>query len=226
MDEQWLLVLLILVMLLGVVALFFPFRRSRVMLYGVSPVLVFVVLLLLYWHWGAYPLLLNQAQKRHVASMVASMGGIETLMQKLKQRIAQKPRRAKGWYLLAKLQLAQGQLTEAMQALTRAHDLAPEDDLITLTYAEVSWDMHHRAFDDGARNAVIAVLAHDANQPDALAMLAMDAYQRQAYQEAINYWERLLPQLPAKSAEADALRQAIVRARADGFFDAGAKLTS
>ena len=45
-------------------------------------------------------------------------------------------------------------------------------------------------------------------------MLAMDAYSRHSYQQAIDYWQRLLKQVTVKSEEGQAIRKAIAKAQA------------
>ena len=58
------------------------------------------------------------------------------------------------------------------------------------------------------------MLLKNPKQPDALAMLAMDAYQEKHYQIAINYWQQLLIITPPNSDAAKALRKAIAKAQA------------
>ncbi len=44
-------------------------------------------------------------------------------------------------------------------------------------------------------------------------MLAMDAYMRHSYQQAINYWQHLLTIIPPQSDDAMAIRKAIAKAQ-------------
>ena len=58
-----------------------------------------------------------------------------------------------------------------------------------------------------------SVLKSNPKQPDALAMLAMDAFLSKAYSQAIAYWERLLVLVPKDSEDALAIRKAIAKAQ-------------
>ncbi len=65
--------------------------------------------------------------------------------------------------------------------------------------------------DEQARQILLQVLKQDPHQPDALAMLAMDAYHRGLYKKALGYWQQLLSLLPPSSAEAASVRKAMAR---------------
>ena len=75
------------------------------------------------------------------------------------------------------------------------------------------WQLNHQKFNGESRALLQAVLKKNANQPDALAMLAMDAFIGHAYQRAIDYWQRLLKIAPPQSDDAEAIRKAIAKAQ-------------
>ena len=58
------------------------------------------------------------------------------------------------------------------------------------------------------------MLQRNPNQPDAIAMLATDAFEQDDFQQAIDYWQHLLDLIPPQSDEAKAIRRAINKARA------------
>ena len=73
-----------------------------------------------------------------------------------------------------------------------AYQLEPDNEQFTLNYVQNAWQMNQQKFTDTHRKLLAHVLEKNPNQPDALAMLAMDAYQQHDYQHAINYWQQLL----------------------------------
>jgi cytochrome c-type biogenesis protein CcmH len=88
-----------------------------------------------------------------------------------------------GWYLLGRLYLNKQQLQAALVAFTKANQLSPNKPEIVFAYAQT------------------------------LNWLAMDSFQHQNYQQAIDYWQRLLLQLDAKTPAAKAVFSLIAEAQ-------------
>jgi cytochrome c-type biogenesis protein CcmH len=155
-----------------------------------------------------------QKQKSYddVQRMLQSAESTQALIDKLKLRLDKTPASAHGWYLVGKLYVHQKDMSRAKEAFEQAHQLSPDDDEITVYYAQSVWDLNHQQFDKPTRTLLRALLKKHPTQPDALAMLAMDAYQQRHYKAAINYWERLLSKVPPQSVEAKAIQKAIATA--------------
>jgi cytochrome c-type biogenesis protein CcmH len=205
--------------LLGVLATgiaCYPLKQSPRMLWMMTSVCG-LVLALGYVAWGgfsAWHAFQQEEQKqREAEQVVRSFGSIDVLIERMKARVATTPKDAKAWFLLGRVYGSEGDWVHAHEALTLAHTLAPQTEEFTLHYAQSVWETHHQAFDDETRVLLVAVLKEHPNQPDALAMLAFDAYNRQLYQDAVMYWEHLLRLTPSTSEDADKLRQAIAKAR-------------
>ncbi len=75
------------------------------------------------------------------------------------------------------------------------------------------WQINHQHFNAEIRHKLQALLRQDPKQPDALAWLAVDAYQQKHYSQAISYWQALLRLTPRDSEAAKALKIAILRAK-------------
>ena len=206
------------VLALGAIALaLYPLRRSKGLLCAVLPVMIAGVMLA-YGYWGHFSAWQKHEQRlakqREVQGILTSVGGTDALIAEIKTRLDQTPASAHGWYLIGKLYVTQHDSLHAKEAFALAHELTPDDEQITLHYAQSIWDFNQQAFNQSARALLHAVLSKNPKQPDALAMLAMDAFTRHHYKTAIRYWEQLLSLLPPQSEEAGSIRQAIVKARA------------
>ena len=203
-------------LLLALSIALYPLRKSRVIMI-LAPVLI-VLVSLAYWRWGAWSEWVNHLQayekQQRIQTMLKSMHDPAELIATLKATLHKQPNSARGWYLLGRLYVSQNQWQQANDAFERAHHLQPDDEQITVNYAQNLWQLHHQTFDKTSRALLIGVLKKNANQPDALAMLAMDAYRRDNYQQAIDYWQRLLTLAPPQSEEAQAIRKAIAKAQA------------
>lgn len=198
----------------------YPLRKSQGnIMFTLLLALVLLVLPLLGYHywgagadWGNYQQQL--AKQEQVQALLTSVkGSPQALIAKLKTRLAQQPESARGWYLLGRLYASQENWQQAHDAYAKAHQLAPTNEQTSINYAQSLWQLNHQQFNEEIRGLFQLVLQKNVNQPDALAMLAMDAFLGHAYQQAIDYWQRLLNIIPPQSEDALAIRKAIVKAQ-------------
>ncbi len=216
MNEWWLLICFLMLLMLALMVAFYPLRKSRVGIMLSAPALIILVGLA-YWHWGAWPewihYLHENVKQERIQAMMKAMHDPAELIARLKATVEKQPNSARGWYLLGRLYASQNQWQQANEAFATAHQLHPADVKITVNYAQNLWQLHRQKFDDKTRALLKEVLAHNANQPDALAMLAMDAYTRHDYRQAIDYWQALLNLASPQSEETGAIRRAIAKAQ-------------
>ena len=113
---------------------------------------------------------------------------------------------------MGRLYANQGDWAQAKSAYQQALTIKPNDVQANVNYIQALWESNQRQFNPDIIQRLHQLLQQSPQQPDALAMLAMDAYQTKQYDKAIEYWQQLLKLVPAESEEAQALRQAIARA--------------
>ena len=65
-------------------------------------------------------------QHYNLQEEVAKLGGIDNIIEQIKQKLAANPDDAEGWFILGKLYLANHQYTEAKKALIKAKQLQPD----------------------------------------------------------------------------------------------------
>ena len=193
----------------------YPLRQSRKFCLRLIPAVISLVVIA-YWHWGAWRELADyqqqQMQQQRAEALLKSMNGPQGIIKALQAKLAKTPDSAKGWFLLGRLYVSQQQWPQAFAAFKKAHRLQKDNDTITVHYAQSLWELNQQRFNPHVRDLLKTVLQHNSEQPDALAMLAMDAFQRKNYQSAIDYWQRLLKQVPPQSEQALAIRKAIAKA--------------
>lgn len=217
MNEWWRLISLLILLMLALTLALYPWRKSRAVILGAAPVMI-VLTGLAYWHWGAglewtHYLQEGIRQQRAQSLMKTMHDDPAELIAKLKATVEKQPASARGWYLLGRLYVSQNQWQQANDAFATAHQLQPNDEQITVNYAQNLWQLNNQQFDGTIRTLLNDVLKRNASQPDALAMLAMDAYACHEYQRAIDYWQALLKQVSPQSEEAMAIRKAIAKAQ-------------
>lgn len=206
--------------IIAISVVLYPLRKGKggVMLTLLLASVLLALPLLGYHYWGAgsewkdYQQQL--ARQEQVQALLKSVqGSPQALITKLKARLARQPESARGWYLLGRLYASQEDWQQAHHAYAKAYQLAPASEGTAINYAQSLWQLNHRQFNDEIRGLFRSVLQKNENQPDALAMLAMDAFLGHAYQQAIDYWQHLLNIIPPQSEDALAIRKAIAKAQ-------------
>lgn len=200
----------------AVAAALYPFRKNKWVVSVLLPIIL-ILTAALYWHFGGFfewaRFLELSAKKQQVQAILQSTHGVEEVIAKLKAKLSTEPNSAQGWYLLGRLYAHQGQWDKAKSAFNTAHDLNPDDALITMNLVQSLLQLNQQTFNEDIRTLIHRVLQNDPNQPDALAMVAMDAYQAKHYRKAIDYWRKLLKLAPENSEEAAVIRKAIHKAQ-------------
>lgn len=169
-----------------------------------------------YSFWGGWHALQhyyrNQEKQEQVQRVLKTIKGPQDLIKQLKARVDQNPQSAKGWYLLGRLYSSQGEWKNACEALKTGYQLAPQDEKMSLHYAECLWQINEQHSNQQINALLDTTLTNNPQQPDAMAFVAMIAFKNQEYEKAIHYWEELLKLAPSNSDDARLIRQAIARA--------------
>lgn len=216
MNESGLLLCFAILSLLALPLILYPLRKTKVMILLLVPALV-LALSLTYWRWGAWTALQDhlyqEAKQQKVQALLQTIKSPSELILRLKARIVENPQSARGWYLLGRLHASQGEWLLARDAFFKAHQLKLDDEEAAVNYAQSLWQLNQQQFNQEIRDLFKSLVEKKPNQPDALAMLAMDAYQSHDYQSAIDYWQQLLKLAPKQSEEAQMISKAIAKAQ-------------
>ncbi|MBC9250469.1 c-type cytochrome biogenesis protein CcmI [Pseudomonas alcaligenes] len=169
----------------------------------VLSLLVPAVALGLYLHWGSSQQLAEMQEQPSVGQMTA----------RLEASVKEQPDSAEAWYYLGRIYMAQGRSQEAVQAYQqtiRIAGRAPEllGQLAQALYfaADKQWSAQIQTLTDEALKA-------DPNEVTSLGLLGISAFEGERYGEAVDYWQRLLAQMPAEDPSRAAIQGGIERAR-------------
>lgn len=217
MNEWGLVLLLLFITIIAAAVMVYPLKSNRYFTLLLAPLIV-VFSLAGYYFWGDFAnwqeyLKHNESQQR-VQQMLKTIKTPQELIAKLKAKLDDTPKSAKGWYLLGRLYSAQKEFEPAVQAFAKAYAFAPDNEQYAVNYAQGLWQLNQHQFNPEIINLFSGLLHNNPKQADALAMLAMHAFMSHAYQDAIDYWQRLLQLAPEQSEESLAIRKAIAKAQA------------
>lgn len=197
----------------GLVAI--PLKRNRIASSQSSLILV-VGVVVGYIYWGSNTQWITYEQDKDkqlaVKKLLKTEKGIYSLIVKMKEKIQEAPDNPKGWYLLGRLYANQQAWILAVQSFKKAYTLNPEDIATVVNYGQALWQKNNQKFTPEIRGIFQQLLDKNPDQPDALAMLALDYHAENNFLKAIELWEHLLMLTPPQSEEANSIREAIAEA--------------
>ena len=127
---------------------------------------------------------------------------IRGMVERLAARLEAEPDDADGWQRLGRATLVMGERARAVAAYARAGALRPNDMAVALAEANAWLDGQppSAAFPPRALELLRRVTADDPKQPSALWHLGVEAAKRDAIDEAVGFWDRLIAALPEDGA--------------------------
>ncbi len=191
-------------------------RGMRKFAYGVGTAIPIGVIAL-YFVIGN-PLGLSASLPREMAAP-ATQGGpmsnqqIAANVEKLARKLEQNPNDAQGWLMLARSYTLMERFSDAASAYEHASALNGTDASIWADYAEASAMANGQRLTGKPTEAINRALQIDPKNQKALDLAGSAAYQSGDYKKAIDYWQKLLAQLPAGSEELKAITDQITKAK-------------
>lgn len=191
-----------------------PAQQSRPERRWIASAVIAVLLpafsLFIYLHIGAPDLAGpgDQADQAHA--------NVEHMVESLRQRLEQQPDDKDGWLMLARSYMVMGKYDAAVQAMERVYKFAGDDPVVLIRYADALSMADGGRIGDKALGMVEKVLKEQPHDANGLMLAGMAAAQRGDTRKAVDYWNRLLPELPGDSQAAAEVRSLIARADKSG----------
>lgn len=150
----------------------------------------------------------------------ASAGGqqvtaeqIVEMVDKLAQRLKEKPDDAVGWTMLARSYTAMNRFADAVPAYQKALALAGDDANLLADYADALAATQNGKLAGEPTRLIQRALARDPRHVKALALAGSAAFEVQDYAGAVRHWEQVAAALPPDSGFLQQVRGSIDEAR-------------
>ncbi|MCP2022685.1 c-type cytochrome biogenesis protein CcmI [Pseudomonas laurylsulfatiphila] len=171
-----------------------------------AAVLVPVLGLGLYMHYGASD---KVELTREFSQAPKSM---EEMTQRLERVVAAQPDSAEGMYFLGRTYMAQDRPADAAKMFERTVNLAGRQPELLGQWAQAQYFADGKKWSDKVQALTDEALKADPKEVTSLGLLGIAAFEGEHYQDAIDYWNRLLAQLPPDDPSREALQGGITRA--------------
>ncbi|MFF7064346.1 c-type cytochrome biogenesis protein CcmI [Pseudomonas sp. NPDC008258] len=171
-----------------------------------AAVLVPLMALGLYLHFGAAD---KVALTQEFAEAPKSM---EEMTTRLERVVQAQPDSAEAMYFLGRAYMAEQRPADAARTFERAVALAGRQPELLGQWAQALYFAANKQWSPQVQALTDEALKADPNEVTSLGLRGIAAFEGERYQEAIDYWKRLLAQLPEGDASRGALQGGIDRA--------------
>lgn len=135
------------------------------------------------------------------------------LAEKIQSRLEDNPDSTQHLFMMAIYTRELGSYDRAIEAYERILELEPESPRIKAELAETLFIRDDNRVTRRGRELIEQALALDPEETTALGLAGIDAFSRQQFQDAIDYWQRALAVMDPQSGDAMAFQRGIERAR-------------
>lgn len=147
------------------------------------------------------------------ASGERTQAQIEANVTALAQRLQANPSDAQGWTMLARSYNSMEKFSEAAGAYAKATELTPDNADLWAEYAFTSAMAAGRSLEGRPTELIEQALKVDPNNAKALQLAGSAAFQAEDYNKAVDYWQRVLRQVPPGSDVAESITSRINEAK-------------
>ena len=147
------------------------------------------------------------------ASGERTQAQIEANVTALAERLKSNPSDAQGWTMLARSYSSMEKFAESAGAYAKATELTPNDANLWAEYAFATAMASGRSLEGRPMELIQQALKVDPQNAKALQLAGSAAFQAKDYKKAIDYWQRVLKQVPPGSEVAETIQTRIAEAK-------------
>jgi len=139
--------------------------------------------------------------------------GVARVIAQVESRVRQTPDNAHYWALLARYYTAGNRHLDALSAYEELLRLGPDDASALALAAQAEYLLEQRKLTATAMQRAKRALELEPRQMTALGLLGIAAFEQEQFQQAIEYWQRLLSGVDTNNSSLAVIEQGIARAR-------------
>ena len=154
----------------------------------------------IFWKTGHFAILETLQNNPSPSKQQAELNSLEEMVGKLAEKMLQNPKDIKGWVMLGRSYAVLERYVDAEQAYAKAVELTGEDDPdILADYAEAVALKNEGSMEGKPLELTQKILAKYPDHTKSLWLVGLNAAQQENYPEAVQYWEKVLAQIPPNS---------------------------
>lgn len=193
-----------------------PSRRTALAVGAIVPLVAVLGYLLV----GTPAALDPQARAAPDAAHAVTPDQIAAMVDRLAEKLKDKPDNAEGWAMLARSYNMLGRFDQSAQAYAHVVKLVPDDAGLLADYADALGMARGRKLDGEPFAIVMRALKADPNHVKSLALAGSAEFERRNFAAAAGYWERIVPLVGADSEYGRSIQASIDEARGLGKLPA------
>jgi cytochrome c-type biogenesis protein CcmH len=143
----------------------------------------------------------------------AAPTSVNEMVSRLERRLRTNPDDVEGWLMLARSYMVLGRYGDAVSVMQRLHKKFGDQPVIMIRYAHALAMANGGSFAGRPGKLIRRVLEIEPTSPAALWFAGVAANQQGNYRTAIDYWQKLEPQLSNQGTALQKVRQLISEAR-------------
>lgn len=159
------------------------------------------------------PAFLAAMERQSTQSRGHSAAEMQKMMNDLRAQLEANPQNPEGWFMLARVAASVNRFDDALEAFKRLDALVPNNADIIADMADMMAAANGKVITPDVEKLLQKALSIDPGQWKALALLAINAWDKQQYAKAAEYWERLVQVVPPDFPDLDQIRANIDEAK-------------
>jgi cytochrome c-type biogenesis protein CcmH len=165
--------------------------------------------------------LLSQAQLASATQMQSANAAegpeghpeFSSVLENLIARLNDNPDDIEGWVMLGRTYTIMGRYDEATETYAKLVELVPDSPQILSDYADVLAMSNQGVLAGEPAELIHQALSIDPEYPKALALAGTVEFEQKRFEQAADYWERLLAVIPVDSKLAESVSESIAEAK-------------
>ena len=155
----------------------------------------------------------TQFHSENMAGMPQGHAEIKSVVDNLVARLQSNPEDIEGWVMLGRTYAIMGQFQEASATYGKLVEMIPDNAQLLSDYADVLAMTNNGSLIGRPAELISQALSIDPEYPKALALAGTVEFEKENYEQAANYWQKLLGLIPQDSQLATSVSNSIDQAK-------------